>query len=220
MPLMITPDPAEQGRENELRQMVERAHKGDATALPQLRKLLDHNPQLWQMVGDLARHAEEALVGLAAGQSLVLRESLVRRLAELKAELAPRSPLERLLVERIAACWIACNHADVVFGQSPGIKPPREGQLRRRQDRAHRRFLESIKLLATVRRLLADRRPDGSGNRHGQGDCGGRRHRPAAGTASVPGAVGDRGQIAAAVDRADDPGRAGGAVGQGQGAGH
>ncbi len=154
----ITPDPADQAREDELRQIVEQASKGDTTVLPQLRQLLDEKPELWRQFGDLTKHAEEALIGLAAGESLVLRESVARKVAELKADLAPNTPLERLLVERIAACWLAANHADTVFGQSRDIKEPREGQLRRRQDSANRRFLESLKLLATVRRLLGSGR--------------------------------------------------------------
>jgi hypothetical protein len=134
--------------------VLEQASKGDTTVLPWLRRLLDDNPALWRQAGDLARHALDALVGLAAGDSLLLRESLSRKVAELKAELAPAGPLERLLVERVAACWLAVNHADTVFGQAHDLTPPREGQLRRRQDSAHRRFLGSLKLLETIRRLL------------------------------------------------------------------
>jgi hypothetical protein len=154
VPRRITPAPADGGPDEELRQVVEKAQKGDTSVLPQLRRLLDDNPALWRQAGDLGRHALEALVGQAAGESLVLRESLSRKVAELKADLAPAGRLERLLVERIVACWIACNHADTAFGQAQDLTPPREAQLRRRQDSANRRFLESLKLLATVRRLL------------------------------------------------------------------
>jgi hypothetical protein len=154
VPRRITPAPADSGPHEDLRQLVEQAQKGDTSALPQLRRLLDDNPALWRRAGDLARHALDALIGLAAGDSLLLRETLLRRVAELKADLAPAGRLERLLVERIVACWIACNHADTAFGQAQDLTPPREGQLRRRQDSANRRFLESAKLLATVRRLL------------------------------------------------------------------
>src|SRR5262245_2362601 len=105
--LRTTPEPAEKGPDEELRRVVERARQGDASVLPELRRLLDGNAELWRRVGDLARHAEEGLIGLAAGDNLLLRESVQRKVAELKAELAPNSPLERLLVERITACWVA-----------------------------------------------------------------------------------------------------------------
>jgi len=154
-----TPQPADSGPEDDLRLLVEKAEKGDVSVLPELRRLFDYNDELWRRVGDMARHAEEALVGLAAGDNLVLREGITRRLAELKAELAPAGALERLLVERVAACWVAANHADTVFGQSRNLQPPREDQLQRRMDVANRRFLESMKLLATVRRLLGGNAP-------------------------------------------------------------
>jgi hypothetical protein len=136
---------------------VEQASKGDTTVLPQLRRLLDDNPELRRQFGDLARHAEEALIGQAAGDDLVLRESLTRKLVELKADLAANNPVERLIVERVVACWVACNHADTIFGQTRGAESTRTEQLRRRQDSASRRLLESVKLLTTVRRLQKPR---------------------------------------------------------------
>jgi hypothetical protein len=150
----VTPGPADSGLDEELRQVLEKASKGDESALPELRRLLDDSPALWRRAGDLARHALEALIGLAAGESLVLRESILRQVAELKADLAPAGRLERLLVERVAACWVATYHADTVFGQAHDLTPPREAQLRRRQDSANRRFLGSLKLLEIIRRLL------------------------------------------------------------------
>ena len=70
--------------------LVERARRGDAAALPELRLALDANPHLWQRFGDLARQAEQALVDLAAGNDLYLRECLARRVAELRGELGGR----------------------------------------------------------------------------------------------------------------------------------
>jgi hypothetical protein len=153
----VVSEPVEHGGEDELRRVVEKAQKGDTTVLPELRRLLDHNPGLWRQVGDLARHAETALIELAAGDNLMLRESLTRKLEELKAELAPDSPLERLLAERVAANWLAVNYADTIFGQTREDRAARAEQLRRRQDSSNRRFLEALKCFATVRRLLGPR---------------------------------------------------------------
>jgi hypothetical protein len=134
-----------------LGQLVERAQRGDMAVLPGLRRLLDERPEIWQRLGDLSKLAEESLIGMAAGESLLLRECIRRKLADLKSELAPASPLEQIVVERIACCWVATNHADSVAPQAAG---PKADQARRRQDSANRRFLESVKLLAMVRRLL------------------------------------------------------------------
>jgi len=162
----LEPEPNDHGGGEGLRRVVERARQGDAAALPELRRLLDESPELWRFYGDLARHAEESLVALAAGDNLLLRESLRRKLLELKASLAPNTPLERLLVDRVAACWVAANHADAAFAQARGLEGAREGQLRRRQDSAQRRLLESLKSLTTVRRLLGAR--SGQESRPGQ----------------------------------------------------
>jgi hypothetical protein len=77
------------------------------------------------------------------------------RLALLKQELAGPNPnpIERLLVDRVGACWLQLAYADTMEADF------REGSFadgdynQRKQDRAHRRFLSAVKMLATVRRL-------------------------------------------------------------------
>ena len=67
------------------------------------------------------------------------------------------SALERLLVDRVLACWLQIAHADVEQAHSldPGRPNVRAGgPLQDRQDRAHARFVKAVKTLATVRRLL------------------------------------------------------------------
>jgi hypothetical protein len=92
----------------ELARLLERAEKGDSTVLPQLRRVLDESPALWQSYGDLSLQAQGALVQLAGGNNLLLCESLMRQMAALKAELMsePPSSLEKLLAGRVAACWL------------------------------------------------------------------------------------------------------------------
>src|SRR4051794_25437247 len=82
-----------------VQQLLARAERGDAGVVDQLRAFLDEHPEVWQQAGDLARHAELALLDLAAGNNLLIHESLSRKLAELKRELGPASALERLLGE-------------------------------------------------------------------------------------------------------------------------
>src|SRR3954447_26716302 len=93
---------------DEIRDVLVRAARGDGEALPELRAVLDRRPELWRGLGDLAAHVERAWVGEVAGANPALAEVLTRKVAALKRELggpAP-SPLERLLVDRIAACWL------------------------------------------------------------------------------------------------------------------
>ena len=153
-------EPSEVGQESQkgdlLAQLLKRAEAGDRSVLPQLRRALDSDPDLWRAYGDLAAHAEASLAMLAAGPNLLLAESLKRKLAALKAELGGESPspLERLLVERITATWLQVNYHDGLLAQAAGAGEARLKALRQQQDAAHRRHLAAIKQLAVVRRLL------------------------------------------------------------------
>ena len=151
------PSKAEQRAEmDELAQLLKRAEAGDRSVLPQLRRALDGDPDLWRGYGNLAAHAEASLAMLAAGPNLLLAESLRRKLAELKAELGGESPspLEKLLAERISASWLQTAYFDGLLAQAAGAGEARLKVLRQMQDSAHRRHLASLKQLAVVRRLL------------------------------------------------------------------
>src|SRR5262249_20314681 len=92
----------------EVKDLLDRAGAGDPSALPALRRAFDENPELVARIGDLAAHAEQALLALAAGDNLAAREAIARQVTKLRAEMlgAGASRLERLLVERVALCWL------------------------------------------------------------------------------------------------------------------
>src|SRR5262245_30801518 len=108
---------AEKLTEDQIQQLVQRAEQGDLTVLPALRKLLDETPAFWEDYGSIALQAECSMVQLAAGSNVMMSESLVRKLAAMKTELAGASatPLERLLAERIAACWLYVSYCDAIL---------------------------------------------------------------------------------------------------------
>jgi hypothetical protein len=65
------------------------------------------------------------------------------------------SVLERLLVDRVVACWIQIEYADLAYAQlATTLTSGHRDYLQRRQDRAHRRYLSAIRTLAQVRRLV------------------------------------------------------------------
>jgi hypothetical protein len=140
---------------DELRKFLKRAHAGDESTLPALRKLLER-PAAVDALGDLARQAEYSLINNAAGKDLAFKEGLARKLELLRAELAGPSPtpLERRLVERVVACWLQVQDADIRYAQARGDCSLAQGDYyQRRMDRAHRRFLSAVRTLAVVRRL-------------------------------------------------------------------
>ena len=139
-----------------LQSLVKRAEQGDASALPELRAALDTNPWIWERYGDLAQQSQAAWLQLIAGPNLLLRESVERKTEQLRAELAGPgpSPLERLLVERVIACWLQTQYADAAYAQQQNPSPGQHTAALKRQAGSHQRFLHAIKTLATVRKLL------------------------------------------------------------------
>src|SRR5581483_11825091 len=64
---------------------------------------------------------------------------------------------ERLLVDRIAACWLATLHAEQRLANAAGqsLSLPLARFYAEEAERQHKRLLKSIEALAKVRRLLA-----------------------------------------------------------------
>jgi hypothetical protein len=150
------PHPLEAEILERLERLVKRAEQNDESALPELRAALDANPWVWQRYGDLALQSQAAWLQLIAGQNLMLRESVERKAAQMRAELAGPgpSPLERLLVERVVACWLQTQYADTIYAQTQEASPAQHNALLKRQAGAQHRYLQAIKILATVRKLL------------------------------------------------------------------
>src|SRR5262245_4456296 len=143
----------------ELKELLERAGAGDAAALPALRRAFDENPELAKRLGDLAAHAEQALLSLAVGDNLAAREAVTRQAAKLRQELlgSGPSPLERLLVDRVALCWLAANAAEIEAAHLLRTTPsssPANAAAQKRLGQAQQRFLAAVKALALVRKLV------------------------------------------------------------------
>lgn len=139
-----------------LDKLLKRAKAGDEKTVPELRKILARAPELVNLYGgNLAEQAEWSLVKELAGKNLTFREAIWCKLKTLRAELTgPKpTPLERLLVERVVACWLQLQDADVRYAQAGNLTLDQGDYYQRRQDRAHRRYLSAIKTLAVVRRL-------------------------------------------------------------------
>ncbi|HEX8203384.1 MAG TPA: hypothetical protein VF590_23110 [Isosphaeraceae bacterium] len=115
----------------------------------------DRRPELWRKLGDLAVHVDLAWIGEIAGPNPALAEVLARKVAAMKEELGGPAPslLERLLVDRIAACWLQLHHADLAVARPVDETVEGRERLRKRQEAAERRHAGAIEALARVRRL-------------------------------------------------------------------
>jgi hypothetical protein len=139
-----------------LREVLARAEKGDAEVLLRLRALLASRVDIWRCYGDLGANLEQELIRLAAGDNLLLRESLANKVKEMTQELAGSRPtqLARLLAQRAAVGWLEVYYLDTLAAQNPTLKGRRAAELTRRRKAADRRHLSAVKTLALVRRLL------------------------------------------------------------------
>lgn len=135
--------------------LLQRARQGDKDVLAEIRAWLDRS-SVWRQFGDLGKQARDAWLRLIAGDDLVLRESILRKLDDMKRELAPSQPTatERLLIDRIIANWLQLHYAELAGTQTLN-KPKLSEFWARRQSRAERSYLVSLSALATLRRLLS-----------------------------------------------------------------
>jgi hypothetical protein len=130
---------------------------GDRSILPALRILLDTRPDLWQAIDTLADRVRQAWLQRLTSTDVVAQEILSRQLQALQEEIAGpyATPLEHLLVERIALCWLQVQHAELTAAQMlTKPSPLQETWVQQRQDRTQGRLLMAIKALAQVRKLL------------------------------------------------------------------
>lgn len=144
-------------------ELIKRAQRGDEAAFVELREVFDEDPSIWLEFGDLGVKAEEAWLSMIAGeQNKLLRTGVARKMDVLRAELgrAEASPLERLLIDRVCLTWLALHYVEITR-----VQKAQRGDLSweageyydRRLTMAQKRYLAAIRVLATVRRLLAPR---------------------------------------------------------------
>jgi hypothetical protein len=99
------------------------------------------------------------LIDWAAGKDAnpKTKASLKEELCHFAAELAgpTTNPTERVLAETAATSWFAFRLHEAQYASSvrDGMTLAQSEHAQRRMDRAHRRFLSTVKTLAAVRRL-------------------------------------------------------------------
>jgi hypothetical protein len=141
-----------------LERAIYRARQGDPEGLPDLQKQLDANPEVWQHHGNLAMRVQESWLKLIAGNDPFQLETLRRHLDATRNDLAGAapSPLERLLADRIAACYVQVLYFEAHEANPSGGQHAKFDKYQMsRHDQANRQYLAAIKMLATVRQLVA-----------------------------------------------------------------
>jgi hypothetical protein len=99
--------------------------------------------------------AESLILGRLLETEPEIQELFRQDLARLKADLSggAATPLERLLADRVALCWLDATTLDVRATLDKGLTRAQIEHAERARDRAHRRFLSASRTLAQVRRI-------------------------------------------------------------------
>lgn len=154
--LQETDTPSPSDYEDLFRRLVSQANQGDREAIKRLKVFLDKNPAIWERAGDLTAIAERAWIDLIAGPNQLVSESARRRVAQLKESLAgPHpTPLERLLIDQVAVCWLGANHSEVEAASPSGGSLDQATFRLRRAESAQKRLMNATKTLALLRAAL------------------------------------------------------------------
>lgn len=134
----------------------ERAKRGDCDAIAELRRSLNEEPEQWEDIGNLARQAERAIFqnGFDDG---IGREAVRKHMGDLRLRLLGAQPSveEELLVDRVVLSWLQLHQLEASIAQAlPRLGSREISERYKWLDRAHRRYLSSIRSLAQVRKLL------------------------------------------------------------------
>jgi hypothetical protein len=128
----------------------------DPADLRALRAMLQEDPALWRVAGDLAHTAAMGVVAKMRAYPIVA-ESLKRGWDIMKDELGYQlaSPLERLLVEQVVLCWLHLHAVELEYTHLIGASSlsPDAGHWERRLSSAQARYLRACETLARIRKL-------------------------------------------------------------------
>ncbi len=149
-------------RLDELRELSQRAEAGDAEAKKELKRAVrESTPEVIARASDVGRRAQHALIRTAAGGDPLTEHALSGRLDMMREEVAGPNPtpLEALLTERVAACWMLVEVFEVLMAAQLSLEGKHRVSMSflkhmlKWQESAHCRYLAAIKSLAQVRRL-------------------------------------------------------------------
>ena len=103
----------------------------------------------------MAGQTEAALIRLISSKNALLTQSLERKVRQMKSDLEgpSSSSLEKGIIERIVACWLQVQFAEIASAEHAADSEANAWQ--KRLDQAQRRYLSAGTSLATVRKLLA-----------------------------------------------------------------
>ena len=158
----------------DFQRLVFKARRGDKEATAELKKTLDHHPELWRELGDLASMSRRAVIKALASGDPLLAQSVQRHADELEQELMGESPtpLQRLAVQRFVATWLQLQHVEAAAAKASHDSLPRAKFWAQRHDQAARRYQRAMKTLTQLLKRDCHKRSDNPASDDDLGDSG------------------------------------------------
>lgn len=132
---------------------IEKPKREDVSAL---RRLLETTPDLWRVLGDLARVSMHTRVS-DGWLNEAMRVSVTVGVEEIRKDLGYRdSPaLEKMLIDQAVICWLQAQKTQLKYEHnlSASIGIPQADYWERRLTAANARYLRACEALARVRKL-------------------------------------------------------------------
>lgn len=144
------------GDEAFLRQLLKESGTKDAAKLKPLIRRTAESPRIRDVLGSIAHQAEASWIAMYARDEFS-KEATDNKLRLMKKELEGDSPtpLEKLLVHRIIVCWLQLHYVETKLAQrlEEGLSSETIKLYQKWLDRAQKRYLAAIKMLAVIRKL-------------------------------------------------------------------
>jgi hypothetical protein len=136
--------------------LFRKADSGNRSALSVIQKDLagPNRTELLKHVGDLGYQVEQSIFRRIFSDHPACQVSIQEQMIEIKRDLGYESgsSVERLMIQRICVCWLALHVAELELVQE--VSNASESKRQERVDRAQRRYIQALKALASVRRLI------------------------------------------------------------------
>ena len=151
------PSQAERDRQfrHTLDHVREAANRGDPRAQQAIKQCISVSPGLCQQFGNLATHAETALIKLVSGGEVLTATAITQQAARMRRDLAGPAPtlLEEMAAQRVVACWLGLQHCEMEFLHNQASVHWARYWLAR-QAQADKLYRQAVRSLVLVRELL------------------------------------------------------------------
>jgi hypothetical protein len=144
----------------DLGELLARAAKGDLGVYDEVMAVLDdpeRGPRLVAGLYNVADIAKARLVKSVAGPDFAMERSMLEWLDTVSHKVAGEhpTPLERILSEQVAVCLFASWRCQIRTAQVDHMTMAQAMHETKLLDRAHRRLMQAVATLATIRRVAA-----------------------------------------------------------------